>query len=507
MEIVGESFMIPKEDLKLYQEFNCYQSERKQNISFESNNPDPMDIHRVLFLHTDQSLEETGWDPQIIQEIREKNKKKLYHSKSVSDQELFSSLPHQTWIYTVIIPEETENQPRLPSGFFANLRNKLPLGTYDLQMSNKQPTDIDYLSWALAGYDYQFSKSTWTPVDPLPNLVLKDKQKKAEIELLAYVTNLFRDSIRTRTNQFTPNVGYAVMRDLATKYGAKIEVIYDENLKEDFLAVYEVGKGSKDRPNVTLLTWSHENPILTIDLVGKGVCFDTGGNNLKTAPDGMYGDKGGALSQLALAELIMGMNLPVKLRLGVAWVVNSPGGEATNTHDIYKIGDYTVENKNTDAEGRLVMAPILAFFGKNNPAEFTITQATLTGAARVGFGHTGVLFAPNSVGDSVMAAMNKVADPVWRGPRDTRHLKDLKNSVADFGNMGGSFGGASIGDMFLCQFASKTTTFMHLDIAAALSTGSGITPKVTSEDLLATRGMYQYFKDVIEQRQAASQGQ
>lgn len=402
-----------------------------------------------------------------------------------------------------LIPNEEENQPRIPSDYFAKLRKKLPGERYGIGTPTDrivEPSMEDYLAWALAGYDYQFGKSIWTPVPYLPSIILPEAVK-AEVEVLAHVTTVFRDSIRTRTNQYTPNVGASLMVDLAKKYGASIEVITGDRLKNEFVGVYEVGKGSKDRPNVTILSWSHPNPVLTLDLVGKGVCFDTGGNNIKSDPNLMFMDKGGALAQNALAELIMAMNLPIKLRLGNAWVVNSPGGEATNTNDIYNIGGITVENKNTDAEGRLIMASVLTHFKQNNPAEITQTHATLTGAALVGYGSgTAVVYASKSLGGSLMKAMDRVADPVWRGPRDSRYLKDLKNSDADLTNQGPSYGGSSFADQFLLQFAAPTTQFVHIDAACAIKGSTGITPSVTSGDMFGVRGTYEFLKTVVKKR-------
>lgn len=439
----------------------------------------------------------------FINSLNEQNVVKSEEIKEVKERIKKDGFIAISGLKLCVVPMEIENQPRYPSDYFATLRKNLSAELYHIANPGEQKVQLsieDYLAWALSGYEYQFGKSTWTPVAPLASMIVPN-DVKTEVEILAHVTTVFRDSIRARTNQYTPNVGASLMCDLAQKYGASIEVIMGDRLKKEFEAVYEVGKGSKDKPNVTVLTWSHPNPVLTLDLVGKGVCFDTGGNNLKTDPNGMYMDKGGALAQNALAEIIMAMNLPIKLRLGNAWVVNSPGGEATNTNDIYTIGGKTVENKNTDAEGRLIMAPVLAYFANHNPAEVTQTQATLTGSALVGYGsNTAVVYSSNKIGERLINSMNRVADPAWRGPRDTRYLKDMKQTDADLGNMGASYGGSSFADQFLCQFAAPTTEYIHIDSACAIKGSTGITPTVTSGDLFGVRGTYEFLKEIIANR-------
>lgn len=402
--------------------------------------------------------------------------------------------------YLTIKPKEEETQPRLPSSFMATLRTKLPKGQYTLELSeDSNIVKEDLLAWALSGYNNQFSKAEWKHKNLLPTLAVPKKFGfcLSEIVKLADVTTDFRTLIRTRTNQFTPNVGASFMHDLAARYGADVQTTKGLDLLKDFGAVFEVGKGSKDIPNVTQLFWSHANPKITVVLVGKGVCFDTGGNNLKSDPNLMYMDKGGALSQIALAEMIMFMNLPIKLYLANAWVVNSPGGTATNTNDIYKIGNKTVENKNTDAEGRLIMSAVLAYYAKHHKADYTVTQATLTGAATVGYGATAVIYASNKVGPKLMKSMDKVADPAWRGPRDKRHLKDLMNSDADLGNMGAGSGGSSAADQFLCQFVGKTE-YIHVDNACGIRYSTGITPEVTNGDMFGNRGLYDFFTKVSQ---------
>lgn len=480
-----ENFMTP-EDQVIKDNFSRYQKECAPNFglySMVSGTP-------VMLSSVDYFFKEfVGDNKSIVEQEKERVKINGY----VAEDGLM------IWL----LPKEAENQPRVPSNYFADLRTKLPVTTYDIGNPSErsiEPSREDYLAWALAGYKYQFGKSTWTPVQSSSSIVLPETIKR-EVEVLAHVTTVFRDSIRTRTNQYTPNVGASFMVDLAQKYGASLEVITGDRLKSDFQAVYEVGKGSKDRPNVAILTWSHPNPVLTLDLVGKGVCFDTGGNNIKSQPDLMFMDKGGALAQNALAELIMAMNLPIKLRLGNAWVVNSPGGEATNTNDIYTIGGKTVENKNTDAEGRLIMAAVLAYFAENTPAEITQTHATLTGSALAGYGSgTAVVYASNKIGGRLMGAMDKVADPVWRGPRDSRYLKEMKQSEADLSNQGGAYGGTSYADQFLYQFAAPTTEFIHIDSACAIKGSTGITPSVTYGDLFGVRGTYEYLKGLTSLR-------
>ena len=282
----------------------------------------------------------------------------------------------------------------------------------------------------------------------------------------------------------------------------------NESLRNHFHLTYEVGKGSQIQPPcVTILEWTPKNvtPLFTLDLVGKGVCFDTGGHNLKTdasSAKAMYGDKGGAIAQAQLFELIAQANLPIKVRFGAGWVVNVPGGFATMQSDIFQVGEITIEDGNTDAEGRLVMGSILNYFAQHDPANITTTMATLTGAALIGFGdYMAPMYAKTGPLAKVLQEGMQVAeDPVWHMPRTKAALKKLQGvGDADLYSVGGSYGGSMTADAFLSQLAAKTTQFVHFDIACADTGTLGFTPGVTNMDMFAVRGAFEGLKLHIQQ--------
>ncbi|MBX9976752.1 MAG: leucyl aminopeptidase family protein, partial [Alphaproteobacteria bacterium] len=237
--------------------------------------------------------------------------------------------------YIAVRGIEKENQPRVPSTFWSKLRTKLPdQSTYALVDTDQAfITREDLHEWALSGYDTQFSKSTWTPDTDTPSLVVPAHLQKEmdTVRLKAETEVKFRNEFVTHTNQFSPAVGATLMHELGGKYNAVVKTITGKALEEQYNLVHQVGKGSSEYPpNVTVLHWKPHGIEAKIKILlgGKGVCFDTGGYNLKPDAADMYMDKGGALSQMALAELIMAQNLPIELTLANGWVVNAISGEA-----------------------------------------------------------------------------------------------------------------------------------------------------------------------------------
>jgi leucyl aminopeptidase len=400
----------------------------------------------------------------------------------------------------------------VPSGDYSRYRLALPPGTYLLQ--DDHVTFNDLVSWAACGYSWFFGKSQ-TRDDPsleLPTLQVPATAPAAawvpQALIMAAAITTFRDVLRTRTNQFSPAVGALWMADLAQRYGATVHTYWTEaELRSQFLLAYEVGKGSKvDPPNVTILEWTPRGvePKYSLDLVGKGVCFDTGGHNLKTSADGaacMYADKGGAVAQTVLAELIMKHNLPIKLRLGNGWVVNVPGAFATMQSSIHRVSDLTVENGNTDAEGRLVMGSILAHFAAHQPADITITHATLTGAILTGLseGIAAMYVDDPELRKVLKRSMRQAQDPVWHMPRDSRLKERLKrHGDADIRSTGHSYGGSLNADAFLTYLAAPSTKFVHIDAACALKGTSGITSDVSDLDIFAVRGFLVAFQQLAQ---------
>ena len=260
-------------------------------------------------------------------------------------------------------------------------------------------------------------------------------------------------------------------RNLAKKFNANIKVISGERLiKQNFPTIHAVGRASDDPPRLIDLNWgkvSHPK----VSIVGKGVCFDTGGLNLKPTAGmlRMKKDMGGGARTLGLASLIMALKLPVRLRVLVPAVENNVAGNSIRPLDVIKTRKgITVEIGNTDAEGRLVMCDALALADADKP-DMIVDFSTLTGAARVAVGtDIAAMFCNN---DKLAADLEKasvaVQDPVWRLPLWQPYRQMLDSKVADINNVSeGGFGGAITAALYLQEFVSDETPWAHFDIMA-----------------------------------------
>ncbi|MEM8592601.1 MAG: leucyl aminopeptidase family protein, partial [Pseudomonadota bacterium] len=240
------------------------------------------------------------------------------------------------------------------------------------------------LGWLLASYRFDRYASQ-APVKA--TLVAPDGVDAARVEAIAAGETLTRDLINTPSSDMGPDELEAAARSLAADFGASIEVILDEALlDQNFPMIHTVGRASARRPRLIDMRWGSAGPTLT--LVGKGVCFDTGGLNMKPGASMglMKKDMGGAATVLGLARMIMALALPLRLRVLVPAVENSIDGNAFRPQDILTSRKgLTVEINNTDAEGRLVLADALALAEEEEP-DLLVSMATLTGAARVAVG-------------------------------------------------------------------------------------------------------------------------
>jgi leucyl aminopeptidase len=262
----------------------------------------------------------------------------------------------------------------------------------------------------------------------------------------------------------------AAARDLAKQNGAKFTVVEgDALLKQNYPLIHAVGRGSDRSPRLASFTWGRAiAPKVT--LVGKGVCFDTGGYDLKPAAGmgSMKKDMGGAATVLAIAAMVMGAKLDVRLRVFVPAVENSVSGNAYRPSDVFPSRKgLTVEIGNTDAEGRLVLADALTEADADEP-ELLIDIATLTGAARTA---TGFELPPFFTDDEQLADLMKHAklanDPMWRLPLWRGYESTLNSSVADLNNNPNyGYAGAITAALFLNRFVEKAKSWVHLDIAA-----------------------------------------
>ena len=280
-----------------------------------------------------------------------------------------------------------------------------------------------------------------------------------------------RDLINTPSNDMGPEELAAAARDLAKRHGAKFSVIAgDDLLKENFPLIHAVGRASTRAPRLVDLQWGKPNaPKVT--LVGKGVCFDTGGLDIKPSSGMlmMKKDMGGAATVLAVANMIMGAKLNLRLRVLIPAVENSVSGNAYRPGDIFKSRKgLTVEIGNTDAEGRLVLADALALADEEKP-ELMIDIATLTGAARAatGFELPPYFTDDEEISNDLMRHANEVQDFVWRLPLWRGYESAVNSTVADINNSPSyGFAGAITAALFLNRFVSDAKSWMHLDIPA-----------------------------------------
>ena len=323
------------------------------------------------------------------------------------------------------------------------------------------------LAWALGTYQFtRYRKSK--PKDA--KLVLPDGVDGAEISRIAEAVFLGRDLINTPPNDLGPEELAQAARDLAKRHGARISVIVGEALlAANYPLIHAVGQGSARAPRLIDLSWGRAGaPKVT--LVGKGVCFDTGGYDLKPSSNmlSMKKDMGGAATVLAIADMAMGAKLDVRLRVLIPAAENSVSGRAYRPSDVFKSRKgLTVEIGNTDAEGRLVLADALCEADSEAP-ELLIDVATLTGAARVA---TGFELPPFFTDDEGLAAelmrhAKETHDPVWRLPLWRGYEDTLKSQIADLNNNPDyAYAGAITAALFLNRFVAKAKSWLHLDIA------------------------------------------
>ncbi|MDH3662259.1 MAG: leucyl aminopeptidase family protein [Alphaproteobacteria bacterium] len=350
---------------------------------------------------------------------------------------------------------------------FSRLHKALPATSWRL------PTNIDdagrqqaVLGWALAGYRFDRYKKSEAETC---RLFLGDDPASAEARILAQAIYLGRDLINTPANDMGPEELEVAARDVADRYGAEVRTIEgDALLDENFPAVHTVGRASTRAPRVIDLTWGDASaPKLT--LVGKGVCFDTGGLDLKSAAGMslMKKDMGGAATMLATAQAVMALDLPVRLRLLIGAVENSVSGNAFRPGDVIQTRKgLSVEIGNTDAEGRLVLADLLAL-GDDEQPDLMIDCATLTGAARVALGaDLPALFTPDDqLATDMLDAGLKAEDPLWRLPLHQPYREIIDSPIADINNAGvGGMAGTITAALFLKDFVTETSAWAHLDI-------------------------------------------
>ncbi|MBU6297250.1 MAG: leucyl aminopeptidase family protein [Alphaproteobacteria bacterium] len=343
----------------------------------------------------------------------------------------------------------------------------LPPGVYRFETPPASP-ELAALGWALGAYRFaRYRKDA----KPAPKLVVPEGVDAAEIGRIAGAVFLARDLINTPPNDMGPEELAAAVQSVAKQHGAKFSEIAGEALlKKNYPLIHAVGKGSARAPRLAQFVWGRPSaPKVT--LVGKGVVFDTGGYDLKTAAgmSTMKKDMGGAAVSLAVASMVMDAKLDMRLRVLIPAVENSVSGSAYRPSDVLPSRKgLTVEIGNTDAEGRLVLADALAEADSEAP-ELLLDIATLTGAARVA---TGMELPPFFTDDETLAAdlmrhSKDTHDPLWRLPLWRGYEPTLSSAVADLNNAPDyPYAGAITAALFLNRFVTKAKSWAHFDIAA-----------------------------------------
>ncbi|SRR5579883_535561 len=348
-----------------------------------------------------------------------------------------------------------------------NLPYLLPEGIYHIENVSHDNMQRMAIAWGLGAYQFTRYKK---PLRNPAKLVLT-KTLSAEVKHIVESIYLVRDLINMPTDHLGPSELGNVVTEFSKKNSAKTKQIIGENLlKENFPLIYTVGRASDDAPRLIDLRWGNKkHPRVT--LVGKGVCFDTGGLDLKpsSAMLLMKKDMGGAAHVLGLAQMIIAAKLPVQLRVLIPAVENSVSGNAYRPGDIIKSRKgITVEIGNTDAEGRLVLADALSEACSEKP-DLLIDIATLTGAARVALGtDLPALFSnQDKLAKEIVQSGTEVMDPVWHLPLFTAYRELLNTPFADINNAtADGYAGAITAALFLKEFVPNDVSWVHFDLMA-----------------------------------------
>ena len=385
----------------------------------------------------------------------------------------FSAQPGQTLLFAderdqlhalLGIPEQSVRDPYV----FGVLPRILPKGDWGVDIPKDVSKDDVLLGFCLGAYHYTLkaeSKITG------PRLLIHKKEKESLAYNMVQSFWLARDLINAPANILGP-LELAQQARLALKsFGAEVEIIQGSALTKAYPLVAHVGHGSSRKPCVVVVRWCSEkankaSPMLS--LVGKGVCFDSGGYDLKSSSAmlRMKKDMGGAATVLALARLIMAQNLPIRLELRLGCVENSVSGKAMRPLDVVTSrAGLSVEIGNTDAEGRLVLADLLYEAAEEKP-DLLLDIATLTGAARIALGpDLPALFCRDDDIASVFYEASVLeADPLWRLPLWSGYDQWLESAVADISNVSSRpMAGAITAGLFLGRFVQSEQKWVHID--------------------------------------------
>ncbi|MFN3475070.1 MAG: leucyl aminopeptidase family protein [Blastomonas sp.] len=413
----------------------------------------------------------------------------------------FTARPHEL----VVVPGDAADDWAVALGVAdsANLRpwclarapEVLAGGTYRIEADAK-PGDA-VIGWALAQHRLAGYKKPEDNPQGARILLTTDPSRLADRMAEAEATAWVRDMVNTPAEDMGPGDLEAAAEALAKRYGAVLEVTRGDALATAYPMIHAVGRAAarSHAPRLIEMHWGREeHPRLAI--VGKGVCFDSGGLDIKPASGMllMKKDMGGAAHALALAQLIMRGGLPVRLHLLVGAVENAISSNSFRPGDVLKSRKgINVEIGNTDAEGRLVLGDCLAK-ASETPPDLMIDFATLTGAARVALGPDLPAVFANSdpLADGLIASGTQVGDPCWRLPLWAGYEDMYASDVADIGNSGGAFAGAVTAALFLQRFVGEGIAWAHFDTFAWRPTPRPGQPK--GGEALGLRASWNYLR-------------
>ena len=360
-------------------------------------------------------------------------------------------------------------RPEEPIWALGGLSESLPLGRYALDARlGREAASRMALGWALGAYAFtRYKARTRAPAE----LVWPQEADRGEVERLARAIYLARDLINTPAEEMGPAELAGAAETLAGDRRASCKILVgDALIANNYPMIHAVGRGSARAPRLIDMVWG-DPAAPKVTLVGKGVCFDSGGLDLKTAQGMrmMKKDMGGAGTLLGLASAIMEAGLPVRLRVLIPAVENFVSGTSFRPLDVIRTRKgLTVEIGNTDAEGRLILCDALAEADRENPA-LIVDAATLTGAARVALGpDLPALFTnDDATADALLKAGAAESDPFWRLPLWKPYRKLLDSKIADLNNVSETgFAGSIIAALYLAEFVSPTTPWAHIDTYA-----------------------------------------
>ncbi|MFN7097900.1 MAG: leucyl aminopeptidase family protein [Gammaproteobacteria bacterium] len=378
----------------------------------------------------------------------------------------------------------------------AGLPAQLPAGIYQLHGLSTAQYELAACGWGLAVYKFTLYKTQKNGQQAI--LFLPKEINATAIESQIDATNLVRDLVNIPAENMGPAELAMTAEMLATSFEADIKyIIGDELLEKNFPAIHAVGRGSKKAPQLIDMIWGDAtHPKVTI--VGKGVCFDSGGYDIKTASGMrlMKKDMGGAAQALGLAQWIMASKLPIRLRVIIGAVENMISGNAYRPGDIIPTRKgLNVEIGNTDAEGRVVLSDCLALASEDKP-EIIIDFATLTGAGKIGLGpDVPSLFSNNNeLAQQIESISMQCDDLVWHMPLHKPYREYIDSSFADLSNDSSSpYAGAITAALFLNEFVDATIPWLHFDIMAWNMKSRAGRPE--GGDAMGMRAVYYYLRN------------